>query len=128
MEITIPASIGELVDKLTILNIKLEKVTNKEKKENLVKEKNKLQKIYDNLNFDDEIDQFFNQLMTINKKLWNIEDEIRILERNKQFDEKFIKLARSVYITNDERFSIKNKINNLVGSNIKEEKLYQKYN
>ena len=128
MEITIPASIGELVDKLTILNIKLENVTNKEKKENLVKEKNKLQKIYDNLNFDDEIDQFFNQLMTINKKLWNIEDEIRILERNKQFDEKFIKLARSVYITNDERFSIKNKINNLVGSNIKEEKLYQKYN
>ena len=128
MEITIPASIGELVDKLTILNIKLENVTNKEKKENLVKEKNKLQKIYDNLNFDDEIDQFFNQLMTINKKLWNIEDDIRILERNKQFDEKFIKLARSVYITNDERFSIKNKINNLVGSNIKEEKLYQKYN
>ena len=109
------------------MNIKLENVTNKEK-ENLVKEKNKLQKIYDNLNFDDEIDQFFNQLMTINKKLWNIEDEIRILERNKQFDEKFIKLARSVYITNDERFSIKNKINNLVGSNIKEEKLYQKYN
>ena len=128
MEITIPASIGELVDKLTILNIKLENVTNKEKKENLVKEKNKLQKIYDDLNFDDEMDQFFNQLMTINKKLWNIEDEIRILERNKQFDEKFIKLARSVYITNDERFSIKNKINNFVGSNIKEEKLYQKYN
>ena len=128
MEITIPASIGELVDKLTILNIKLENVTNKEKKENLVKEKNKLQKIYDDLNFDDEMNQFFNQLMTINKKLWNIEDEIRILERNKQFDEKFIKLARSVYITNDERFSIKNKINNFVGSNIKEEKLYQKYN
>ena len=128
MEITIPTSIGELVDKLTILNIKLENVTNREKKENLVKEKNKLQEIYDNLNFDDEIDQFFNQLMTINKKLWNIEDEIRILERNKQFDEKFIKLARSVYITNDERFSIKNKINNFVGSNIKEEKLYQKYN
>ena len=128
MEINIPASIGELVDKLTILNIKLENVTNREKKENLVKEKNKLQEIYDNLNFDDEIDQFFNQLMTINKKLWNIEDEIRILERNKQFDEKFIKLARSVYITNDERFSIKNKINNFVGSNIKEEKLYQKYN
>ena len=128
MEITIPTSIGELVDKLTILNIKLENVTNREKKENLVKEKNKLQEIYDNLNFDDEIDQFFNQLMTINKKLWNIEDEIRILERNKQFDEKFIKLARSVYITNDESFSIKNKINNFIGSNIKEEKLYQKYN
>ena len=91
MEINIPVSIGELVDKLTILNIKLENVTNREKKENLVKEKNKLQEIYDNLNFDDEIDQFFNQLMTINKKLWNIEDEIRLLERTKQFDEKFIK-------------------------------------
>ena len=66
--------------------------------------------------------------MAVNKKLWKIEDEIRILERNKQFDEKFIKLARNVYITNDERFLIKNKINNLFGSNIKEEKLYQKYN
>lgn len=128
MEINIPASIGELVDKLTILNIKLENVKNKEKKENVVKEKNKLQKIYDNLNLDEEIDEHFNQLMAVNKKLWKIEDEIRILERNKQFDEKFIKLARNVYITNDERFLIKNKINNLFGSNIKEEKLYQKYN
>lgn len=128
MEINIPASIGELVDKLTILNIKLENVKNKEKKENVVKEKNKLQKIYDNLNLDEEIDEHFYQLMAVNKKLWKIEDEIRILERNKQFDEKFIKLARNVYITNDERFLIKNKINNLFGSNIKEEKLYQKYN
>ena len=75
-----------------------------------------------------KLDSFLNKLLEVNQKLWEIEDEIRVLERKKQFDEDFILLARSVYIENDKRFEIKNEINNFLGSAIKEEKLYEDYN
>ena len=76
----------------------------------------------------EELDSFLNKLLEVNQKLWEIEDQIRILERKKQFNEDFIFLARSVYIENDKRFEIKNEINNFLGSAIKEEKLYEDYN
>ena len=73
------------------------------------------------------MDSHYEELKTINEKLWNIEDEIRILEKNKNFGTEFIELARSVYITNDKRFDVKSKINSLYDSNIVEEKLYEEY-
>ena len=84
--------------------------------------------IYNEINNEKKLDSFLNKLLEVNQKLWEIEDEIRVLERKKQFDEDFILLARSVYIENDKRFEIKNEINNFLGSAIKEEKLYEDYN
>lgn len=121
-------SVGEAIDKYTILQIKSEKITNDSKLMNIVKEKNLIAlALNDNgylHSFDDEI----KELKTVNQILWNIEDKIRIKEANKQFDEEFIELARSVYITNDKRFEIKNKINQKTNSSIKEEKSYAVYN
>lgn len=121
-------SVGEAIDKYTILQIKSEKITNDFKLMNIVKEKNLIAlALNDNgylHSFDDEI----KELKTVNQILWDIEDKIRIKEANKQFDEEFIELARSVYITNDKRFEIKNKINQKTNSSIKEEKSYAVYN
>lgn len=121
-------SVGEAIDKYTILQIKSEKITNDSKLMNIVKEKNLIAlALNDNgylHSFDDEI----KELKTVNQILWDIEDKIRIKEVNKQFDEEFIELARSVYITNDKRFEIKNKINQKTNSSIKEEKSYAVYN
>lgn len=121
-------SVGEAIDKYTILQIKSEKITNDSKLMNIVKEKNLIAlALNDNgylHSFDDEI----KELKTVNQILWDIEDKIRIKEANKQFDEEFIELARSVYITNDKRFEIKNKINQKTNSSIKEEKSYAVYN
>ena len=121
-------SVGEAIDKYTILQIKSEKITNDSKLMNIVKEKNLIAlALNDNgylHSFDDEI----KELKTVNQILWDIEDKIRIKEANKQFDEEFIELARSVYITNDKRFEIKNKINQKTNSSIKEEKSYVVYN
>ena len=127
MKIKIPVSIGELVDKLTILEIKLSNVSSQDKKVNLENEFNELKSVFENNIPSEKIQKYYQELLVINKKLWKIEDDIRILEKQKLFDEKFIELARSVYITNDERFEIKNTINSLMGSNIKEEKLYEQY-
>jgi len=127
MKINIPVSIGELVDKLTILEIKLSNVSSQEKRVNLEKEYSELKSIFQNNIPIEKIEKYYKELLVTNKKLWKIEDEIRILEKQKLFNEEFIELARSVYITNDERFEIKNTINNLMGSNIKEEKLYEQY-
>ena len=74
-----------------------------------------------------ELKNLMNELKKINQKLWKIEDDIRLLEKNKKFDDNFIKLARSVYITNDERFEVKNKINKLFSSEIEEVKSYEEY-
>jgi len=126
MEIQIPISVGELIDKITILEIKIEKVNNQIKKINIKKELTELTKIFNDLK-NTELDPMYRQLKIINKKLWDIEDEIRVHEKNNNFNDEFIELARSVYVTNDERFEIKSKINNLYDSDIIEEKLYEEY-
>lgn len=128
MKIKIPVSAGELVDKITILKIKKKNVIDQDKKVNIDRELDFLTDIYNEINNEKKLDSFLNKLLEINQKLWEIEDEIRVLERKKQFDEDFILLARSVYIENDKRFEIKNEINNFLGSAIKEEKLYEDYN
>ena len=126
MEIKIPVSVGELVDKITILEIKTKNVKETGKSKNIENELSKLNLIYADLR-NEKLDSHYEELKTINEKLWNIEDEIRILEKNKNFGTEFIELARSVYITNDKRFDVKSKINSLYDSNIVEETLYAEY-
>ena len=127
MIINTPVSLGELVDKISILHIK-----NKNIKENekllLVKEELSLlqQTLNDHVN-SDQIKPFLDSLIEINSKLWIIEDDIRDCERDKNFDQKFIDLARSVYFTNDKRSEIKLEINKKFGSKIVEVKSYEKY-
>jgi hypothetical protein len=119
---------GELFDKLTILEIKLEKLTSKIALENVRRECKQLSLIFnDNFSANDKAHQLNKQLRQINQQLWDIEDAIRVKERESRFDEDFIQLARSVYIINDERFRIKKNINKLFGSEITEEKSYADY-
>lgn len=128
MQVNTPISIGELVDKLTILEIKKNKIKSDEKLKSINLEYNSLSKVLINLNLDGNIlTPLKNQLLEINLKLWEIEDEIRIMEKNKCFDEKFIETARSVYINNDNRFKVKNDINKKFNSEFKEEKSYEEY-
>ena len=124
----IPVSWGELFDKLTILQIKLENLQDKNALINVKIEYDQLHIIY-NKNFleNEKAKLFIINLKEINQKLWNIEDKIREKERNKTFDEEFIKLAREVYITNDQRSHIKRNINETFDSKIIEEKSYQEY-
>ena len=117
--IFIPISCGELIDKLTILEIKLEKIDDTTKLK-INKEYLELKKLYINT-YEDE----YNQLKKINLKLWEIEDNIRIKEKNKKFDKEFIDLARNVYLQNDQRFEIKNNINIKSNSEINEVKSYK---
>ena len=128
MKIKIPVSAGELVDKITILKNKEKNVIDQNKKENINRELDMLTDIYNEINNANKLDNFLKKLLEVNQKLWEIEDQIRVLERKKQFDKDFILLARSVYIENDKRFEIKNEINTFLGSAIKEEKLYEDYN
>ena len=119
-------SVGELIDKITILEIKKEKIINKEKLVEVNKELISLNKTLEkSINDESKILNFKNDLKNINLKLWDIEDGKRSAEKNNQFDEKFIELARSVYKFNDERAKIKLAINNALGSNIKEVKSYE---
>ena len=129
MNIEIPISVGELVDKLTILEIKKEKIKDTNKKININNEYDKLSKLETKLKNknEEEYTKLFNELKTINLKLWEIEDKIRILESETKFNEEFVELARSVYFTNDERFESKNKINKYFGSEFAEEKQYIEY-
>lgn len=122
--IQVPISVGELCDKYTILQIKGEKITDKHKIVNIEKELRYLESIVTELNITS--DKIIN-LKLVNEKLWNIEDNIRIKEYNKEFDAEFIELARSVYVTNDLRFEIKNNINKEYNSDIFEVKSYNKY-
>ena len=119
-------SAGELIDKITILEIKKEKISNKEKLIEVDKELFSLKKtLKKSINDQSKILSFKNDLKNINLKLWNIEDGKRSAEKNNKFDEKFIELARSVYKFNDDRAKIKLAINNALGSNIKEVKSYE---
>jgi len=124
----IPVSWGELFDKITILQIKIENLQEKNALNNVKTEHDKLNTIYNNNFLKDEIAKvLFNDLKEINQKLWDIEDKIRDKERSKKFDKEFIELARNVYFTNDERSRIKRNINETFGSKIIEEKSYSKY-
>ena len=123
--INAPISIGELVDKITILEIKKNKLQNS-KLENVLKELSFLRELMAKHQIE-ITDNLFTQLKEINLKLWIIEDQIRIKEKNKEFDNIFIELARSVYFTNDKRSEIKKRINRLSNSEITEEKSYAKY-
>ena len=119
-------SVGELIDKITILEIKKEKISNKEKLVEVNKELDSLNEtLKKSINNESKISSFKNDLKNINLKLWDIEDGKRSAEKNNKFDEKFIELARNVYKFNDKRAKIKLAINNALGSNIKEVKSYE---
>ena len=125
--VTIPVSIGELIDKLSILHVKKTRVFNEQK---LAFINDEFQLLYNISSFyleNDKISELYDKLIKVNSKLWDIEDELRIIESTKEFDLTFIDLARKVYYTNDERFLIKNKINELTNSNIREQKDYKNY-
>ena len=124
----IPVSWGELFDKITILQIKIENLQEKNALNNVKTEHDQLNTIYNNNFLIDEIARvLFNDLKEVNQKLWDIEDKIREKEKSKKFDKEFIELARNVYFTNDERSRIKRNINETFGSKIIEEKSYSKY-
>ena len=127
MIINTPVSLGELVDKISILHIKKNNIKDEDKL-NLVKEELSLlnKTLIDHIN-KNEIEQYLDTLIDINSKLWVIEDDIRDCERKKIFNQKFIDLARSVYFNNDTRSSLKLSINQKLGSNIIEVKEYTKY-
>lgn len=126
MNINCEVSLGELVDKISILKIKLEKITDAEKLKHVKKEEETLSKTLASLKLDN-IDFHLNQMIDVNLKLWKIEDDIRDLERDKDFGKTFIELARAVYITNDERFRRKNTINTTYKSGLQEVKSYKDY-
>jgi len=122
--ITVKVSIGEILDKLSILNIKKNKITDKDK---LIHVENEYSELYEkSYHFLDSVDvkDLYEKLEYTNNKLWDIEDKIRKLERENIFNNLFIEVARSVYKTNDQRFFYKNKINELTNSEIKEQKGY----
>ncbi len=122
----VEVSIGEVVDKMTILDIKCEKVQSEEKLVNIRKEFELLKGDLAKINITSE-DAQYQKLKTINLELWHIEDDIRIKEYNGEFDEEFIKLARSVYVVNDKRAEAKKEINLAHGSDLIEEKEYVDY-
>ena len=121
----IEVSNGEIVDKLTIIEIKLKHITDEAKRKNLQNEYKVLDEAVKKI-IDKEHD-LYKALLTINQELWDIEDTIRYLERDKSFGDKFIQTARAVYFTNDKRSEVKRQINELTGSALVEEKSYQKY-
>jgi len=128
MEVNIPVSLGELLDKISILEIKNKKITNESKLVNIKKELSGLKNVLKELDINmSEANELFEDLYKINLSLWEIEDSIRLLEKNEDFGKDFVKLARSVYITNDKRFEVKNKINQLFKSQYIEEKSYEDY-
>ena len=127
MLVDTPISIGELVDKISILKIKQDNISDKIKIKHVKKELDLLQKKLFNYIDRDDIQNYLDLLVNVNSKLWKIEDDIRDCENNKLFDQTFIELARSVYYTNDERAKIKSEINKKFGSELVEVKSYKEY-
>ena len=122
----IEASNGEIIDKLTILSLKLDHITEEEKLVNIKKEHDILAEAAKKIGINKN-NELYVQMMVVNKKLWEIEDKIRACEKKKDFGKEFIELARSVYMVNDERSRIKRKINVETGSDLLEEKSYKEY-
>ena len=127
-KIIVEVSIGELLDKISILEIKQEKIKDPEKLRFISNEYSILKDQLDNnVKSDDKLNKLYQSLKEINAKLWIIEDDKRLCEKEKKFDEKFIKLSRDVHFLNDDRAKIKLEINNYTGSKIKEIKEYTSY-
>ena len=127
-KVFVQTSVGELIDKMTILEIKREKISDKKSLDIINKEYSSLEEtVKKDVKIDNEIKKLWMELKNINLKLWEIEDGIRLCEKNKKFNEKFIELARSVYKCNDVRSNLKLKINQLTGSNLQEVKQYTQY-
>ena len=126
----IEVSNGEILDKITILVIKSKKITDPTKLKNINNELDELKPFLDIVNYESNsmVNSLVKELELVNEKLWNVEDKLRDKERSKQFDDEFIKLARDVYFTNDERARIKKNLNEVTNSKLVEEKSYQKYN
>ena len=121
-------SAGELLDKISILEIKLEKIKNKVNQEKINKEYKILKEVQNSsLEVTEKLKTLFKEIKEINLNLWNIEDKLRICEKNKDFGQTFIELARGVYLNNDKRSKIKSEINKILGSNIREIKQYANY-
>jgi hypothetical protein len=128
MNINVDLSIGEFFDKMTILEIKKERISDRDKLENINKEYSYLEGLLDGLSITrEDVAEEVGKLKEVNEKLWIIEDDIREKERRSSFDAEFIELARSVYITNDQRSDIKRAINLKLGSDFVEEKSYEEY-
>ena len=125
----IEVSNGEILDKITILVIKSKKITDPTKLKNINNELDELKPFLDIVNYESNsmVNSLVKELELVNEKLWNVEDKLRDKERSKQFDDEFIKLARDVYFTNDERSKIKKNLNEVTNSKLVEEKSYQKY-
>ncbi len=128
MSIKVDVSVGEFIDKLTILQIKSERISDPTKLENINREKTVLELEWQNSIYKDlDINSQKEKLLAINESLWEIEDDIRDKEKAGEFDPVFIELARSVYITNDKRAAVKKEINAISGSTLVEEKSYSDY-
>ena len=128
LDILIPASAGELIDKITILEIKLKNIVDPVKNRNVSIELEALSKCFEeNIIQSNEIEELKTNLKQVNSALWNIEDDIRQCEQAGEFGEKFVELARSVYRQNDKRAALKKEINIMLGSSIIEEKSYADY-
>lgn len=126
--IRIPMSPGELLDKITILEIKSERMTDADKLANVRHELDLLNTTWrEAVESDDTVRRIHEQLKSINEALWGIEDDIRDKEKAREFDDRFIELARAVYVTNDQRAAAKKELNQYLGSSIVEEKSYQDY-
>ena len=127
-KIIIEVSIGELLDKISILEIKKEKIKDPDKQKFINEEYSVLKKQLDkNIKTSEKLNELFQSLKKINEKLWVIEDDKRECEKNKDFGEKFVKLSRDVHFFNDDRAKIKLEINNITGSKIREIKEYTSY-
>ena len=127
-KILIEVSAGELLDKISILHIKLDKIKDKNSLDFIKNEYDVLIQERDkNIDLNNEINNLYIELKTVNEKLWIIEDEKRLCEKNSKFDEKFIQVSRDIHFLNDRRAVIKLNINKILGSNIREIKLYTKY-
>ena len=127
-KILVEVSVGELFDKISILEIKKDKIKDKEKLKYIIDEYNLLkEQMVDKVKLNEKLNGLFDALKDINSKLWVIEDDKRLCEKNSDFGEKFIKLSRDIHFLNDKRASIKLEINNQTGSKIKEIKEYTSY-
>ena len=128
MVINVPISWGDLVDKITILEIKMDRIHDEKKRDNIDKELQALKIVFDQgCKGPEKINQMKAKLRAVNEQLWNIEDDIRKCEREKDFSQRFIDLARSVYMNNDRRAALKREINIILKSELIEEKSYEDY-
>jgi hypothetical protein len=125
--LTVPVSVGELIDKLSILQVKKLKITNPEGLKYVSEEFELLYNQSETYFQVSELKSLYESLTEVNSTLWDVEDKLRVFESEKKFDQEFIELARKVYYTNDERFRLKNKINSITSSEIREVKDYKPY-